>query len=604
MLFAILDCLKRQICECSFQKEGGIVGTWKKIICAGFLTAIMSVTLISCGYIGEKESREDLESSDSVFTTESESVDMTESNQVASESVASTVGDMSGSVESSDADETEDFTETETVTESDSDISESENVTETKTECIKHNYDSDSRCENITCTVCGYVKEQEHNNYVVSKQSATLISDGFKEYKCRRCGYTEHVKTDKIAPTETGMPVIYITDRENKSLADLQKSDGRSTFKIKYSSDGVSFVCSASINVQGATSAGYPKKNYTVRLYTDETLTDKYKVDLGWGKESKYCLKANYIDSSQARNIVAAQMFAQVVQSRKDVSAGIAKAPNYGVVDGYPVLLYLNGEFHGLYTLNIPKDEWMFAMKKDSTEKQAILMASSNDPSCALCETIDGKLTGWSLEYCSTENTDTSWVCESFNELIELVNCGDKERICTELKEHLDIEAAMDCMIFAYFINGADNDAKNIIWVTYDGKIWIPSMYDMDGTFGIWWNGKTIGEPDTVNSYPTVNADGTVKLPAGSYLYSVLVECFPDELEARYRYLREDILTVENTRTHFEAFFSQIPNYVYRSDFEKWQDIPCFSVNRSNMYSATEEQLKRIDSFFYNFNKK
>lgn len=34
-------------------------------------------------------------------------------------------------------------------------------------------------------------------------------------------------------------------------------------------------------------------------------------------------------------------------------------APNAGVVDGFPVWVVLNGEPAGLYTWNIPKDEWM-----------------------------------------------------------------------------------------------------------------------------------------------------------------------------------------------------------------------------------------------------
>jgi hypothetical protein len=67
----------------------------------------------------------------------------------------------------------------------------------------------------------------------------------------------------------------------------------------------------ASVKWQGNSSLFYPKKNYTIKFDT------AFEAAAGWGEQKKYCLKANYIDHSHARNVVSAKLWGQVVKSRK-----------------------------------------------------------------------------------------------------------------------------------------------------------------------------------------------------------------------------------------------------------------------------------------------
>ena len=335
-----------------------------------------------------------------------------------------------------------------------------------------------------------------------------------------------------------------------------------------------------------------------MKLFEDSKAKTKLKVNLGWGKESKYCMKANYIDSSQARNIVGARLFAEIVQTRKNINPGLKNAPNFGLIDGYPVLVYINGTFHGIYTMNIPKDDWMFGMEGEEKSKEAMLMADKWTDSVRLYTAIDKTYvnSGWEVEYCSTE--DDAWVRKSFNKLITLLNCGDNAKIKKELPNHLDIEAAIDNMLFTYYISAADNLAKNILWVTYDGNIWIPSMYDMDGTFGIYWDGSPIKKNYSV---PSLNSAG--QLTTNNRLYKILVKLYAGEIEERWTELRESVLTSKNTDKHFKDFFSNIPDIAYTSESQKWKAIPSAKQNRTSMYEFTKQQTSRLDKFFYNFNK-
>lgn len=115
---------------------------------------------------------------------------------------------------------------------------------------------------------------------------------------------------------------------------------------------------------QGSSSIKYPKKNYTLKLKEQS-----FEAVEGWGAQDKYCLKANYIDFSHARNVVSAKLWGQAVKSRANSSPMTDRAlVNGGAVDGFPICLVINDEYQGLYTFNIPKDGWMAGMGEGDAE--------------------------------------------------------------------------------------------------------------------------------------------------------------------------------------------------------------------------------------------
>ncbi|MBQ4091498.1 MAG: CotH kinase family protein, partial [Clostridia bacterium] len=393
-------------------------------------------------------------------------------------------------------------------------------------------------------------------------------------------------------------------DYENTpvKLVDLTKANGEIKVKVTYDSNDGSklfFECKAKIKVQGSSSSKYPKKNFTIKFFSNTNCTKKYSVDLGWGKENHYCMKANWVDSSHARNIVGARIFSEIVVARENPDENLIKAPNNGLIDGYPVAVYVNGEFHGLYTMNIPKDAWQFGMEGGEESKEAMFMSDGWLEYNRLYTEIGPnkfKEYKWEVEHCSTEVQ--SWIRDSFNELIRVLNCGDEQRIREELPNHLDIEAAIDTFLFTYFLNAFDNRAKNMLWVTYDGTLWIPSMYDMDSTFGSHWDGT---EAQT-NIVPQLDESGRVIFGSnGNRMYDVLMAYYPQEIEDRWNYLRQDILTIENVRENFESIWAQIPEGIWQAELEKWPDIPNCEENRTNMFEPTEAQIARLDAFFCNF---
>ena len=99
-----------------------------------------------------------------------------------------------------------------------------------------------------------------------------------------------------------------------------------------------------------------------------KAIQERYKSDpqkmqqkmMEFYKEHKYILKANYADVTQSRNLICADVWSDMAASRANVHPRLVRTSNYGAVDGFPVSVWHNSEFLGLYTLNLHKDDDLF----------------------------------------------------------------------------------------------------------------------------------------------------------------------------------------------------------------------------------------------------
>ncbi len=404
-------------------------------------------------------------------------------------------------------------------------------------------------------------------------------------YTCKYCGEEYY---DTITYEDIGVPVINL----NGDFTGISKTN---EVKITSSYDGgdTSFKSDATLKVQGSSSAGYPKKNYNIKFYKPGTdYSKKYKVELfsGYGNQSKYTLKANYVDYSAARNVVSGDIWGDIVRARK-TQTELSTLTNGGAVDGYPVLVFQNGAYQGLYTLNLSKDGYMFGMD-DETTQQALISTGTWNNSVALKEHISSDWSnGWEIEYCSTEDDETigtSWVADSFNEFMDFLNNNDGETLKAQLSEYVDIEAAIDTLIYTSFIYAGDNTSKNMLWATYDGKKWIPSMYDMDGTWGMVWDGSF--KYDAANAWFPYT---------GNNLWSKIWSNYHDEVVARYTELRENALSLSNISSKFSSFFDMVPDMLYDAETTKWTGVPSKNINHeTQIVSWAITRTRTMDAFF------
>lgn len=343
-----------------------------------------------------------------------------------------------------------------------------------------------------------------------------------------------------VEPAEDDIPKVFFGGA-------LQQTKDEKVVPFRYISKTDDFSGYAEIKAQGNSSMSYPKKNQTVKMFKDADCTEKLKVDFkGWGKQNKHVYKANWIDITHARNVVSARLWGDVVKSRAnyaELPELLRTSPNQGAIDGFPVKVYAAGVYQGRYSLNIPKDKWMANMD------------DGLDTHCILCGKgyISGSFREASTAQWTDEVHDTmpTSIKNRWIEVINFVMNSTDEEFVSGLGAYFDIPSLIDYYLFGLVSCGLDAFGKNQLYMTYDGQRWIASMYDMDSTWGLWWDGtKFVPATYARNEYQ----DYKSTTGGSNILYDRIETLFVDEIRARYHELRYSVLSYEWIVNKFEQF--------------------------------------------------
>lgn len=372
-------------------------------------------------------------------------------------------------------------------------------------------------------------------------------------------------------------------------ILSLETKQETEKIRIEYNiDDNTIFETYATIKLQGTSSLSYKKKNYTITFYTDDTFSTKNNIDLnfGWGEQNKYCLKANWIDSTHARNIVSARLMGEA-QAKYGL---FEDCPNNGLIDGYPIEIYINGNYQGLYTCNIPKGNWMFNM--DSNNENNIVMCAENNQLGSSATfyneslPIDGA--DWTIEVGpNSTQEEINETFEKLNRVIRFVRYSSDEEFKANFDQYLNLDACLNYLCFLYLGNCTDNVTKNMLFVTYDGKVWYPSMYDLDSTWGLKYTGYEL--------YPETTKFQEDYVDAPSLLWDRIITCFPNEFKERYNELRESIFSNENIINEFGSFYNSIPQEAWNREHTKWKDIPSISYGIDQIVNYLNVRSKYVD---------
>lgn len=384
--------------------------------------------------------------------------------------------------------------------------------------------------------------------------SAELFTVGEKRMTCKRCG---HTVSEKINAT-VSLPQIYL-DGEMLGVSKTTQE----MFRVEYADGKDSFNAYAAVKYQGHTAMGYEKKNFTIKFYEDELANDKYAVSFnGWNETHKYCLKANYIDFSSARNIVSSNIWRDVVSSRENIDENISQLEFLGGIDGFPIALFINGEYQGLYTLNIAKDDDTFNIADDKNEALVVINSEFSDSAKFRAPISErDKKDIFDMEY-SYNDAEISY--ESLNRLIEFVMENEGEAFREGIRDYLDVEAAIDYLITAYVLGLTDNFSKNMILITYDGKKWIPDLYDLDTAAGLSFDGTDFLAEDF--SLPYISSSGEILSGTDNLLWDRIISEFTDEFILRYDELKKYILKAENITERYTGFIRAVPEECYSEE--------------------------------------
>ena len=244
---------------------------------------------------------------------------------------------------------------------------------------------------------------------------------------------------------EKDIPKVYFMGNGNF----LPKTKDYVKMKMKYVSKTLTFECWINIKCQGTSSMAYDKKNFSIRLYEDEGLTTKLKMNFkNWSPQYKYVLKANYIDLTHARNVVSAKLWGKCVKTRSNFDSlpeQLKTSPNLGAIDRFFIKVYYDGMYQGRYIFNIPKDSWMTNMNT-SLEQHCLLCSENYVSDCFRASAvIDG--TDWTDEMYNIcpDSIKTRW-----NEVITFVRTSSDTDFKNNLSSYFDVESLIDYYCFQY----------------------------------------------------------------------------------------------------------------------------------------------------------
>jgi hypothetical protein len=418
-------------------------------------------------------------------------------------------------------------------------------------------------------------------NKSVKIEEGQEFTDEEKRLVLTNLGLTDIAPKTIVEPEEDDIPKVFINGT-------IPTTKDEVSAEITYISKTLSFHAYIEIKCQGNSSMSYPKKNFTIKLFEDPEHTSKKKINFkGWGKQNKFCLKANWIDISHLRNIVSARLWGDIVESRSnyDTLPKLLKdSPNNGAIDGFPIKVYNNGIYQGRYSWNIPKDKWTFNMD-DGLEEHCILCGENYDSGCfraaALIDESD-----WTDEIHDTcpESIKTSW-----NNVIDFVMNSSDEDFKANIENYFDLQSLLDYHIYGLYMCGIDQYGKNQIYMTYDGIKWIASMYDMDSTWGLYWNGQTLLATD----YGREQYEDQIQGRMGNLLYERIEQNFFAELLARWNELKASALAISNIINRFERLSDIASTELIKEDYASTTANGAYT----GIPSVTKNSLQQIRNF-------
>lgn len=380
------------------------------------------------------------------------------------------------------------------------------------------------------------------------------------------------------------------------------------------------------INAQGNSTMQYPKKSFACDFFDSDWNGDSFAVKFGdWVAQDSFHFKAQYSDFFKGISIVAYKLVQEVWASRSHIYSNPWKKALLGninitsgsynaeiindlslqkdtgakcIPDAFPCIVYLNGEFYGVFNWALKKHRDNYHMNKSlgtnihldggrgpmlsplnwtSFEVRNPKGLLTNVATATGFESYDGdkpkELLG--SDTVGYNPSDKKHVLSNkvkqsiltFNSMARELNAKTNENGGEEfLNEHYDLENLIDFYVLQYVL--ADEDiAYNWQWITYDGVKWFICDYDKDRTFGQIYNCPGVRSADVMlNAVDSSNAN---------YPFKYLVQYHKEEIKARYNELKSlGIFTPEHVISLVKNWFNRFPIEAIKLEYKKWAESP------------------------------
>lgn len=465
---------------------------------------------------------------------------------------------------------------------------------------------------------------------------------------------------------EPRLAIINITNIDSMPTT---KKDNKKAFLEFWDMHGNYFKKYAILNAQGNSSMAYVKKNVAIDLCDDEWIGDNTpKVRIGnWVPQDSFHMKAYYTDFFRGVGAVSYKLYDQIVRTRGNMydrpwkkalldmskigittkSLGNPYVDDYSLLtdtgarcfpDGFPVAVYLNDKFYGIFSFQLKKHRDNYHMDKstaqhvhlDGTINYNILwngtivwgtgdngfevrnpknlyaiggnkydadikqeeIAGEDEVNTWISagQLPDGTIISSKIKKNLQMTAKVKKYIQNFANTINVIRAAESayeasSKSDEDLKvfkqvfeKYYDVENLVDYVIFSDIVRNGDGFSKNWQWFTYDGVKWWVGLYDCDCTFGGFFTGDQIKNPITDHLNTSTN------LPNG-----FITKYYAAELINRYKYLADKgIVSADNIYSLIQDWCMRIGTDFFKEEYKKWADSPCIadSVVRSEYWEV------------------
>ena len=328
-------------------------------------------------------------------------------------------------------------------------------------------------------------------------------------------------------------------------------------------------------NLQGATSLMAPKKNYAIDL-VDSTIKFGNLVT-----QDSFHFKANYYDIVRGKSNLAYDLWLDIINynrpSYKTKPWLILSSDRYTSYDGeknfdndfsnearctpcgFPVEIYFNGDYLGLYTMNIKKHRDNYNMNKKAASNIMIdpdgigdLFRGTAIPWNGFelrnpkglkyqeehegtldydADLVQAEIMGEDSSFYNASDADCKRTAEVKNHLVSFKNAMGEiisEPTKEKLEKVFDIDWMIDFFLWSNLVLDGDGVYRNTQWLMYDGTKMFPSPYDCDQIFGCQWLGNYINKKNR-NPQSVVIGYNSYEVP-----FKNIFTLYSDKFKARY----------------------------------------------------------------------
>lgn len=366
----------------------------------------------------------------------------------------------------------------------------------------------------------------------------------------------------------------------------------------------------ASADVQGTSSAGYPRKNFKIKFTNGFNIEGRQVPNYSFNEDAipvnTFTFKADYASCEGCNNVELVDLYELSNPSRTfpqlenpNVRQGIA---------GHPIVMFHNNgyntEFLGKYNFNNDKGTSEVFGFKPGDESWETLQNTTSGALWKSVITADNYAESFEARY-PEDNTNllklkelSSWLSSTDTTAATGVDGDTAEnrlkKFHDEFENYFNLENSLFYYIFTELFLMVDSRAKNSFPTIYEDNKWVWLPYDMDTALGTNNEGLllfdyNLEDTDLHNGSKVYNGQDSV-------MWNNLRDAFGAEIEQMYRDLRTgDYINYDYIENKFETHQSVWPPAIFNEDAYYKYVEPLIESNSDNldMCQGSKEQQRK-----------